>query len=163
MEIVDAGQDFTVIVDYAHSPDSLDNLLKTVSLLPHRRILTVFGCGGDRDKTKRPVMGEIAARTSDLVIATSDNPRSEDPLQILKEIEPGLQKGPAPYRIEPDRRRAIESAIFTARQGDFVLIAGKGHEDYQIIGSRVIAFDDRKLARDCIEARMQQSTREEIG
>ena len=158
MEIVDAGQDFTVIVDYAHSPDSLDNLLKTVSLLPHRRIITVFGCGGDRDKTKRPVMGEIAARTSDLVIATSDNPRSEDPLQILKEIEPGLQKGPAPYRIEPDRRRAIESAVAEARKGDFVLIAGKGHEDYQILGSRVIAFDDRKLAREYIQARMQQGT-----
>ena len=158
MESVDAGQDFAVIVDYAHSPDSLDNLLKTVALLPHRRIITVFGCGGDRDRTKRPVMGEIAVRTSDLVIATSDNPRSEDPLEILKEIEPGLQKGPAPYRIEPDRRRAIESAIAEARKGDFVLIAGKGHEDYQIIGSRVIAFDDRKLAREYIQARMQQGT-----
>ena len=150
MESIEAGQDFTVIVDYAHSPDSLDNLLQTVSQLPHRRIITVFGCGGDRDTTKRPVMGEIAAGASDLVIATSDNPRSEDPLAILKQIETGLRKGPAPFRIEPDRRLAIESAISMAVTGDIVVIAGKGHEDYQILGTRTIPFDDRKLAYDLI-------------
>jgi UDP-N-acetylmuramoyl-L-alanyl-D-glutamate--2,6-diaminopimelate ligase len=155
METIEAGQDFTVIVDYAHSPDSLDNLLQTVSHLPHKRVITLFGCGGDRDKTKRPVMGEIAAGASDLVIATSDNPRSEDPLEILKEIEMGLRRGRAPFVIEPDRRLAIESAIATASVGDVVVLAGKGHEDYQIIGSRSIPFDDRKLAYDLIRKRLQ--------
>jgi UDP-N-acetylmuramoyl-L-alanyl-D-glutamate--2,6-diaminopimelate ligase len=156
MERIDAGQDFTVIVDYAHSPDSLDNLLQTLSQLPHKRIITVFGCGGDRDKTKRPVMGEIAARASDLVIATSDNPRSEDPLEILKEIETGLRKGPAPFKIEPDRRLAIELAISMASAGDVVALAGKGHEDYQIIGSRTIPFDDRILALELIRQRQKR-------
>jgi UDP-N-acetylmuramyl-tripeptide synthetase len=150
LELVEAGQDFTVVVDYAHSPDALENLLKTVSRLPHEKIITVFGCGGDRDRTKRPVMGEIAANLSDLVLATSDNPRSENPLDILGEIEPGLRKGRAPYQIIPDRRQAIQSAVSMARTGDVVVIAGKGHEDYQIIGTRVIPFDDRKLARDLI-------------
>jgi UDP-N-acetylmuramoyl-L-alanyl-D-glutamate--2,6-diaminopimelate ligase len=150
MELVKEGQDYTVIVDYAHSPDSLDNLLKTVSQLPHKNIISVFGCGGDRDRTKRPIMGEIAAKGSDFVIATSDNPRSEDPLAILKEIEPGLRKGSAPYKIIPDRRQAIESAIAMAKTGDAVVIAGKGHEDYQIIGKQVIPFDDRKLAAELI-------------
>jgi UDP-N-acetylmuramoyl-L-alanyl-D-glutamate--2,6-diaminopimelate ligase len=153
MELVKEGQDYTVIVDYAHSPDSLDNLLKTVSQLPHNKIISVFGCGGDRDRTKRPVMGEIAAKGSDFVIATSDNPRSEDPLAILKEIEPGLRKGTSPYEIIPDRRQAIESAIAMANPGDAVVIAGKGHEDYQIIGKRVIPFDDRKLAAELIRRR----------
>ncbi len=146
MELVDAGQDFTVIVDYAHSPASLENLLKTVSQLPHQRLITVFGCGGDRDRTKRPIMGEIATSLSDYVIATSDNPRTENPLDILKEIEPGLRKGSAPYRIVADRRSAIESACSMAQAGDAVVIAGKGHEDYQIIGTKVISFDDRTVA-----------------
>jgi UDP-N-acetylmuramoyl-L-alanyl-D-glutamate--2,6-diaminopimelate ligase len=160
MELVKEGQDYTVIVDYAHSPDSLDNLLKTISRLPHKKIITVFGCGGDRDRTKRPVMGEIAAKRSDLVIATSDNPRSEDPLAILKEIEPGLRKGSAPYEIIPDRRQAIESAIAMAKTGDAVVIAGKGHEDYQIIGKQVVPFDDRKLAAELIRSRATTSRRQ---
>jgi UDP-N-acetylmuramyl-tripeptide synthetase len=155
VELVDAGQDFTVIVDYAHSPDALENLLQTVSQLPHKKLVTLFGCGGDRDRTKRPIMGEIAARLSDLVLATSDNPRSENPLDILKEIEPGLRKGPAPYKIIPDRRQAIESAVFTACPGDVVVIAGKGHEDYQIVGDRVLPFDDRKLAGELIRERLK--------
>jgi UDP-N-acetylmuramoyl-L-alanyl-D-glutamate--2,6-diaminopimelate ligase len=159
MERVDAGQDFTVIVDYAHSPDSLENLLKTVSQLPHRKRITVFGCGGDRDRTKRPIMGEIAVNGSDFVFATSDNPRTENPLDILKEIEYGLRKGPAPYEIVPDRRRAIESAISLAGTGDVVVIAGKGHEDYQIIGNQVIPFDDRKLASELICDRMESEKR----
>ena len=150
VERVDAGQDFTVIVDYAHSPDSLENLLNTVSRLPHARLITVFGCGGDRDRTKRPIMGEIAVRLSDFVFATSDNPRSEDPIEILDAIETGLRKGPAPYRIEPDRRKAIEAAVTAARTGDVVVIAGKGHEDYQILADRTIPFDDRKLAGELI-------------
>jgi UDP-N-acetylmuramoyl-L-alanyl-D-glutamate--2,6-diaminopimelate ligase len=128
----------------------LENLLKTVSQLPHEKLITVFGCGGDRDRTKRPIMGEIATRLSNYVIATSDNPRSEDPLNILKEIELGLRKGSAPYKIISDRRRAIETALSMAQTGDAVVIAGKGHEDYQIIGSKVIPFDDRKLAAELI-------------
>lgn len=150
MELVDAGQDFSIIVDYAHSPDSLRNLLETVRQLPHEKLIAVFGCGGDRDRTKRPVMGEIAAGLSDFVFATSDNPRTENPLDILKEIEPGLKQGAAPYRIIPDRREAIASAISMAQRGDTVVIAGKGHEDYQIIGTKVIPFDDRKLARELV-------------
>jgi len=155
LEPVEGGQDFTVIVDYAHSPDALENLLITVGQLPHAKVLTVFGCGGDRDRTKRPVMGEIAANRSDIVFATSDNPRSEDPLAILKEIETGLRRGPAPYNIIPDRHLAIESAISMARRGDIVVIAGKGHEDYQIVGDRVIQFDDRKTALDLIRKHLE--------
>jgi UDP-N-acetylmuramoyl-L-alanyl-D-glutamate--2,6-diaminopimelate ligase len=154
LEIVDAGQEFAVIVDYAHSPDALDNLLRTVSQLPHRRIITVFGCGGDRDRTKRPIMGEIATRLSDFVVATSDNPRSEDPLDILKEIEPGMHGGSAPYKMVPDRREAIELAVATAQKGDVVVIAGKGHEDYQIIGNQHIPFDDRKVSAELIRDRL---------
>jgi UDP-N-acetylmuramoyl-L-alanyl-D-glutamate--2,6-diaminopimelate ligase len=157
MERIDAGQDFAVIVDYAHSPDALESLLTTVGQLPQAKLLTVFGCGGDRDRTKRPVMGEIAANRSDVVFATSDNPRSEDPLGILKEIETGLRRGPASYNIIPDRRMAIESAILMAQKGDIVVIAGKGHEDYQIIGSRIIEFDDRKVALDLIRERLKSN------
>jgi UDP-N-acetylmuramoyl-L-alanyl-D-glutamate--2,6-diaminopimelate ligase len=156
LEIVNAGQDFAVIVDYAHSPDALENLLRIVSELPHARIITVFGCGGDRDRTKRPVMGEIAALMSDFVIATSDNPRSEDPSEVLKEIEPGLRKGSAPYRVMPDRGQAIEAAISMAQKGDAVVIAGKGHEDYQIIGDRSLPFDDRQVAAEIIKKRVRR-------
>jgi UDP-N-acetylmuramoyl-L-alanyl-D-glutamate--2,6-diaminopimelate ligase len=150
VERIDAGQPFTVVVDYAHSPDALENLLRTVSQLPHKKLITVFGCGGDRDRIKRPIMGEIAVRMSDLVVVTSDNPRSEDPLDILKEIEEGMGKGPAPYKIVPDRRAAIEEAMAAARTGDVVVIAGKGHEDYQILGDQKIHFDDREVARKLI-------------
>jgi UDP-N-acetylmuramoyl-L-alanyl-D-glutamate--2,6-diaminopimelate ligase len=156
VERVDEGQDFTVVVDYAHSPDALENLLNTVSRLPHEKLITVFGCGGDRDRTKRPIMGEIAVKKSDLVFATSDNPRSEDPLEILREIEAGMHIGPAPYKIIPDRRDAIKSAIFTACKGDVVVIAGKGHEDYQILGDRTIRFDDREVAGDLIRERLNK-------
>lgn len=155
MERIDGGQDFAVIVDYAHSPDALENLLTIAGQLPHAKLFTVFGCGGDRDRTKRPVMGEIAANRSDIVFATSDNPRSEDPLAILKEIETGLRRGSAPYNIIPDRHLAIESAIYMAQKGDIVVIAGKGHEDYQIIGNRVMDFDDRKVALDLIQKRLK--------
>ncbi|MFH1574994.1 MAG: UDP-N-acetylmuramoyl-L-alanyl-D-glutamate--2,6-diaminopimelate ligase [Acidobacteriota bacterium] len=148
MELVRAGQSFAVVVDYAHTPDALEKLLQTLRELPHRRIITVFGCGGDRDRQKRPIMGEIAGRLSDQVIATSDNPRSEDPLAILAEIEPGLRRSGAEYRIEPDRRRAIALALRRAAGQDVVALAGKGHEDYQVIGSRVLPFDDRAVARE---------------
>ena len=147
MERVDEGQDFMVVVDYAHTPASLENLLETARLLPHRKIITVFGCGGDRDRAKRPVMGEIAARLSDVVIVTSDNPRSEDPARIIEEIESGVGKGSADCRVNPDRRAAIQEAINMAYKDDIVIIAGKGHETYQIIGDRKLHFDDREIAR----------------
>ena len=155
MERVDAGQPFLVIVDYAHTPDALAKLLETVRGLPHKKLITVFGCGGDRDRTKRPVMGEIAARLSDRVIATSDNPRSEDPAAILKEIEPGLKKGPAAYEMVEDRRAAIKAALAGVEEGDAVVIAGKGHETYQVIGTQTLPFDDREVARELLRRRMQ--------
>ncbi len=150
MELIDAGQSFTVIVDYAHTPDALENLLKTVSQLPRAKLITVFGCGGDRDRRKRPLMGEIATRLSDYVIATSDNPRTEDPLEILREIESGLCQSSGSYKLMPDRREAIGFAVSMALKGDIVVIAGKGHEDYQIIGNRAIPFDDRTVAWDML-------------
>ncbi len=150
LERVDAGQPYLVIVDYAHTPDALAKLLETVRSLPHRKLTTVFGCGGDRDRSKRPVMGEIAARMSDRVVATSDNPRSEDPVMILAEIEPGLRKGTARYEMLPDRRAAIAAALLEAGEGDAVVIAGKGHETYQAIGKQVFPFDDCEVARELI-------------
>jgi len=156
MERVDAGQPYLVIVDYAHTPDALETLLETVRHLPHRKLVTVFGCGGDRDRGKRPVMGEIAARLSDFVIATSDNPRSENPLSILGEIEPGLKKGPAAYEIASDRREAIAAALDRAGDGDAVVIAGKGHETTQVIGTQVLPFDDRSVARELIAERLSR-------
>jgi UDP-N-acetylmuramoyl-L-alanyl-D-glutamate--2,6-diaminopimelate ligase len=150
MELVDAGQPFTVIVDYAHTPDALKKLLETLAALPHASIITVFGCGGDRDRTKRPVMGEIAGQMSSFVIATSDNPRSEDSLAILEAIEAGLKKARGRYQLIADRRKAIESAVSMARKGDVVVIAGKGHEGYQIVGAESHPFDDRLVARELI-------------
>lgn len=143
--------DFAVVVDYAHSDDALLNTLKTAEDLTKGRIITVFGCGGDRDKTKRQPMGEVAGRHSDLVIVTSDNPRTENPLQIISEIEIGLKKTNCPYQIIPDRRDAIHRAIRKAKPNDVVLIAGKGHETYQIVGSDKFHFDDREIAREALE------------
>ncbi len=148
MELIRAGQPFTIVIDYAHTPDALQKLLETIRELPHGRIITVFGCGGDRDRHKRPLMGEIAGSLSDLVLATSDNPRSEDPNQILAEIEPGLRRCKADFRLQADRRHAIYEALSAAARSDVVVIAGKGHEDYQILGTRVIPFDDRTVARE---------------
>lgn len=144
-ELVNAGQDFSVIVDYAHTPDGLDNILTTARQITEGRLITVFGCGGDRDRTKRPVMGEIAGRHSDITVITSDNPRTEDPMNIIRDIESGLMGTVAreDYLVEPDRRKAIRLAVGKARQGDVVVIAGKGHEDYQIIGTTKYPFDDR--------------------
>ena len=150
LEPVRHGQPYTVIVDYAHSPDALEKLLQTVRQLTHGRLIAVFGCGGDRDRGKRPLMGEIATRLSDLVFATSDNPRSEDPAAILAEIESGLKRGAAPYRLQPDRREAIRAALSLAAAGDAVVIAGKGHESYQVIGKEVLPFDDRAVAGELI-------------
>ncbi len=150
-ELVNAGQDFTVIVDYAHTPDSLENVLKTIQHFAKKKVYVIVGCGGDRDRTKRPLMAQIACKWASDPILTSDNPRSEDPLAILKEMEAGVQG--AEYRIIPDRKEAINTAIQQASEGDVILIAGKGHETYQIIGNVVHDFDDRLVAREAIEGR----------
>jgi UDP-N-acetylmuramoyl-L-alanyl-D-glutamate--2,6-diaminopimelate ligase len=146
---VDAGQPFTVIVDYAHTDDALRNLIalaRQMTAKQSTRVITVFGCGGDRDRSKRPKMGLAAGQGSDFVIATSDNPRSEDPMAILVEIEPGLKTTGVRYTIEPDRAAAISLALHEAKPGDVVLIAGKGHEKDQIVGGRTIPFDDAEVA-----------------
>jgi UDP-N-acetylmuramoyl-L-alanyl-D-glutamate--2,6-diaminopimelate ligase len=166
--VSDASDDVRVIVDYAHTDDALKNLLETARPLATGRVVTVFGCGGDRDRTKRPLMGAVAARLSDLVIVTSDNPRSEDPERIIDEIRRGIvmpadrlvakgqQKG-TPSLAIVDRREAIEKAIKDARRGDLVLIAGKGHEKYQVIGDRTLPFDDVDVARAALARRRSGS------
>ena len=146
-ERIDEGQPFLVIVDYAHTDDALRNVLAAARELNPKRILTVFGCGGDRDRAKRPLMGEAAARGSDFVVVTSDNPRSEDPLAIINDALVGLRRYDVPHRIEPDREAAIRIALNEAGAGDLVLIAGKGHETYQVVGDRKIPFDDREVVR----------------
>jgi UDP-N-acetylmuramoyl-L-alanyl-D-glutamate--2,6-diaminopimelate ligase len=153
MERVDAGQPFTVLVDYAHTEDALRNVLTALRRLNPSRILTVFGCGGDRDRIKRPLMGEVAARLSDEVFLTSDNPRSEDPERITLDAEVGIRKVRFDhYQIILEREAAIAAALRMARPGDVVLIAGKGHETYQILKDQTVAFDDREIARKYLTA-----------
>jgi UDP-N-acetylmuramoyl-L-alanyl-D-glutamate--2,6-diaminopimelate ligase len=151
-----------VVVDYAHTDDALKNLLETARPLTHGRLITVFGCGGDRDRSKRPLMGAVAARLSDLVVLTSDNPRSEDPDRIIEEIKRGIvqpvdpsapKRAGTPLIVQPDRRIAIEQAIRASHPGDVVLIAGKGHEKYQVIGDRTSPFDDVEVARAALSQR----------
>jgi UDP-N-acetylmuramoyl-L-alanyl-D-glutamate--2,6-diaminopimelate ligase len=147
-ELVDEGQPFLVVVDYAHTDDALRNLIATArEINSGARIITLFGAGGERDRAKRPMMGEAAGSLSDLVVLTSDNPRSEDPLLIINDISVGLQKANANYRVEPDREKALGIAIEEARAGDIVLLAGKGHETYQVLRDGAIDFDDREKAR----------------
>ena len=148
MEPVEAGQPFPILVDYAHTPDSVENVLRAARPLAERRVIVVLGCGGDRDRSKRPLMGEAATRLADLSVITSDNPRSEDPLAIIGEIEDGARRGDGEYVIEPDRRAAIRLAIERARPGDVVVIAGKGHETGQEFADRTIPFDDRVVAAE---------------
>lgn len=150
-ETVHAGQDFTVIVDYSHTPDSLENALTTIKEFAKKRIITVVGCGGDRERGKRPVMAKIAVDYSDQVILTSDNPRTEDPNEILREMEAGVTG--RDYRKIVDRREAIRYAVQHAETGDIILIAGKGHETYQIVGTVKHHFDDREAAREAIHER----------
>ncbi|MGO4549104.1 UDP-N-acetylmuramoyl-L-alanyl-D-glutamate--2,6-diaminopimelate ligase [Paenibacillus sp. 2TAB23] len=153
VEAVNAGQAFAVIVDYAHTPDGLENVLRAIEQFAEKRIICVFGCGGDRDKTKRPLMGEIAAKYADYAIITSDNPRTEKPELILKDIEAGLIRtrvDPSTYVLIQDRRAAIQKAVEMASQGDVVLIAGKGHETYQDINDVKHPFDDRIVAKEAI-------------
>jgi|tagenome__1003787_1003787.scaffolds.fasta_scaffold20971868_2 UDP-N-acetylmuramoyl-L-alanyl-D-glutamate--2,6-diaminopimelate ligase len=153
-ENIDCGQKFFVVVDYAHTDDALENLIRTArELNPKGRIITLFGCGGWKDRTKRPVMGEVAGRLSDLTILSNDNPKTEDPLKIISDVVVGLQKASGKYLIEPDREKAIGLAIDEARSGDIVLLAGKGHENYQILADRTIKFDDRDQARRALRQR----------
>jgi UDP-N-acetylmuramoyl-L-alanyl-D-glutamate--2,6-diaminopimelate ligase len=162
-----AADDVRVIVDYAHTDDALKNLLETARPLASGRVVTVFGCGGDRDRTKRPLMGAVAARLSDLVIVTSDNPRSEDPSRIIEEIQRGIvtpadrlgARGPkgTPSLAIVDRREAIERAVREARPGDLVLVAGKGHEKYQVVGDKTLPFDDVEVARAALGRRRSGS------
>ena len=151
-ERIYADAPFTVIVDYAHTPDGVENVLRTARQITKKRVITVFGCGGDRDRTKRPIMGRLAAELSDVVIATSDNPRSENPQSIIDEIEVGIKEaiGNKNYEKLVDRRAAIFRAVMIAQAGDVIMILGKGHEDYQILKDRTIHFDDREVARDAI-------------
>lgn len=144
-ELVNCGQDFTVIVDYSHTGDALENILKSINELKKGKVITVFGCGGDRDPSKRPVMGEIAERLSDIAIVTSDNPRTEDPHKIVEQVLEGM-KGKK-HIVEEDRDHAISKAVELAEAKDIILIAGKGHETYQILGRKKIHFDDREIAR----------------
>ncbi len=144
-ELVNCGQDFTVIVDYSHTGDALENILKSINELKKGKIITVFGCGGDRDPSKRSVMGEIAERLSDIAIVTSDNPRTEDPHKIVEQVLEGM-KGKN-HIVEEDRDIAISKAVKLAEAKDIILIAGKGHETYQILGRKKIHFDDREIAR----------------
>src|SRR6195256_5933421 len=151
---IDQGQPYLVIVDYAHTDDALESLIRTArELNPKGRIITLFGCGGGKDRTKRPVMGEAAGRLSDLTILSNDNPKTEDPLKIISDIVVGVQKTSGKYLIEPDREKAIGLAMDQAHAGDIVLLAGKGHEDYQILSDRTLKFDDREQARRALRER----------
>jgi UDP-N-acetylmuramoyl-L-alanyl-D-glutamate--2,6-diaminopimelate ligase len=165
LQRVATGRGFEVVVDYAHTPDAMEKSLECLRELTRERLLVVFGCGGDRDRSKRPLMGKVAASFGDIVVLTSDNPRSEDPAAIIRDIEPGLQEaganrlrnGSRPqadagrwYTVQPDRRRAIALALSWARPGDLVFIGGKGHETYQIVGKEVFPFDDRAVVLESL-------------
>ena len=152
LERVDAGQPYTILVDYAHTPDALERLLAAVRELSDKKIILVFGCGGDRDRGKRPMMGAIAARLCDRVYVTSDNPRTENPDAIVAEVMAGA-KGAAHVTAITDRRTAIVEAVKGLALGDVLLIAGKGHETYQIIGDRTLPFDDREEAKRALAQR----------
>jgi len=149
-ERVDEGQPFVVVVDYAHTDDALRNAISVARSLDPERVITLFGCGGDRDRTKRPMMGQVAAELSDVVVLTSDNPRSEDPLDIMNDVLVGLRRKDTPCLVEPDRATAIRRAIEEARPGDIIILAGKGHETHQVLRDRTVLFDDRAVAREVL-------------
>lgn len=149
-ETIKSKRGFNIIVDYAHTPDALENILNTAKEFVKGDIITVFGCGGDRDKTKRPLMGNISQNHSNFTIITSDNPRTEEPLRIIEDILDGLNKEELNYEIVVDRKEAINKAVKRAKEGDIVIVAGKGHEDYQIIGSEKIHFDDKEVVREIL-------------
>jgi UDP-N-acetylmuramoyl-L-alanyl-D-glutamate--2,6-diaminopimelate ligase len=151
-ERIDEGQPFAVVVDYSHTDDALRNAISAARSLNPKRVITVFGCGGDRDRSKRPIMGQVAGELSDLVFLTTDNPRSEDPLQIMNDVLVGSRRTDTKTVVEPDRGAAIRKAIAEANAGDIVLLAGKGHETYQILRDRTIPFDDREVAREVLRS-----------
>jgi len=150
MERIDSPRGYSVYVDYAHTPDALEKVLSSLRQLSSGRIITVFGCGGERDRQKRPLMGEIVSELSDYALVTNDNPRSESPASIISAIEEGMKSDN--YRVVPDRKEAIAAALKMAAAGDIVLVAGKGHEDYQIIGAEKLHFDDREVVRECLRS-----------
>ena len=147
LEMIKGEGDIRAIVDYAHTPDALENVLETLNDIPHRKILTVFGCGGDRDRGKRALMAQVAERLSDIVVVTSDNPRTEDPKQIFEDIEQGFTKSSSGHAVIEDREEAIRRSIAIAKEGDIILVAGKGHEDYQIIGTEKRHFSDYEVLK----------------
>ncbi|MBQ3553602.1 MAG: UDP-N-acetylmuramoyl-L-alanyl-D-glutamate--2,6-diaminopimelate ligase [Clostridia bacterium] len=150
-ETVYTNTDYTVIIDYAHTPDGLDNIIRTVKEFAKGRVITVFGCGGDRDRTKRPIMGEIAGNLSDFCIITSDNPRTEEPMSIIYEIEEGMKRTDCEYILIENRRDAIGYALEIGKEGDCIILAGKGHETYQIIGKEKKDFDERVIIKELLE------------
>lgn len=149
-EVVDCGRDFTLLIDYAHTPDGLENILESARNFAKGRVVVLFGCGGDRDKTKRPKMGKVAGRLADFCIVTSDNPRTEEPDAIIRDILEGMGEAMAEYVVVENRRDAIEYAIKHARKDDVIVLAGKGHEDYQILKDKTIHFDEREVIRDIL-------------
>ncbi len=149
-EVVPSGRNFTLVIDYAHTPDGLENILKTFRALPKNRLVVVFGCGGDRDRTKRPKMGAIAAKLADFCVVTSDNPRSENPGRIIQDIVAGMQDSETPYVVEENRIHAIHYAVTHAQPGDIVVFAGKGHETYQILSTGTIHLDEREVIADAL-------------
>ncbi len=149
-EVVPCDKDFTIIIDYAHTPDGLSNILNTFKECPKNRLVVLFGCGGDRDKTKRPKMGMVAARLADYVIVTSDNPRTENPSEIIKDIIDGMKDISTPYKVIENRIEAINFAVANAKSGDIIILAGKGHETYQIIGHDTIHLDEREIVQKAL-------------
>ncbi|MBQ1704103.1 MAG: UDP-N-acetylmuramoyl-L-alanyl-D-glutamate--2,6-diaminopimelate ligase, partial [Oscillospiraceae bacterium] len=149
-EVFPTGRDFSVIIDYAHTPDALSNILRTVRGFAKGRVVLVFGCGGDRDRDKRPIMGTIAGRLADYVYVTSDNPRTEQPMDIIGNITAGMKNTKAAYEVIENRREAIKAAVQNAKTGDVIILAGKGHETYQIIGTEKLHFDEREVLADIL-------------
>lgn len=150
-EKINSKKGFTIIIDYAHSPDGIINILKTAREYTNNRLITLFGCGGDRDKGKRPLMGEAAGRLSDFCIVTSDNPRSEEPMDIIRDILPGISRTKSKYVIIDDRKKAIEYALNMGQRGDVIVIAGKGHETYQVLKNETIHFDEREIVHELLK------------
>ena len=156
IEVVPTNTDYTVIIDYAHSPDGLENILSSLREIAHGRILCVFGCGGDRDRTKRPKMGAVVASLADVAVVTSDNPRSEEPNQIIADVLEGMREAPIPVHVEPDRTKAIRLAMRLAQKDDIVLLAGKGHETYQVLKAGKIHYDEREIVAQILEELKQE-------
>ena len=155
-EVLETDGDYTILIDYAVTPDAIDNILTTVREFAPARLVFLFGCGGDRDRGKRPKMGRIAGQKADFVIVTSDNPRTEDPEAIIADILPGLKETRTPYVVRPDRREAIAYAIENHCPGDVIILCGKGHEDYQIIGKTKVHMDEREIVAEILEKRKRE-------